>query len=69
MDQEDTLKNILHQVHILLKTYDTIRSKGNSLRTTNDREFALVNDSIRGLKRLMFIYDSQKQVSDLQEDI
>ena len=63
----ETIDRILINNKMMIRAYNKYRSKGKSLRTLNDREFALINDMIKDLKRLLFIYEreeNEKQTTD-----
>lgn len=57
----DNLLKILFQIKMLIRIYDKIRTKGKTFRTMNDRDLALINDSIRDLKRRVYIYGKEQE--------
>ena len=61
-----TIDRIVINNKLLIRAYNKYRSKGKSLRTLNDREFALINDMIKDLKRLLFIYDREQDENGTQ---
>lgn len=58
---DDNLLKILFQLKMLIRHYNNIRTKNKTFRTMNDRDLALMNDSIRDLKRRMYLYDKEQE--------
>lgn len=54
--KEELLTMILFQDDNIVRLFNKMRAKGKSFRTINSRELALFTDSLRDMKRLLFLY-------------
>lgn len=64
--KEELLDMILFQDENLVRMFNRMRSKGKSFRTLNSRELALFTDSIKDLKRILFLY--KKRDKDVNQE-